>query len=93
MKGFKPDENPGIYYQDSTINFVQNITTPLLIEHGDLDRRAPYRQSLELVDKLKKYNKAFEYFHYANEEHGISRPDNFIDAYTRLQVWFEKYLK
>ena len=93
MKGFKPDENPEIYYQDSTINFVQNITTPLLIEHGDLDRRAPYKQSLELVDKLKKYKKDFEYFHYPNEEHGIRRPDNFIDAYTRLEGWFEKYLK
>lgn len=93
MKGFKPEENPAIYYQDSTVNFVDRINTPLLIEHGELDRRAPYPQSLELVDALKKHHKVFEYFHFPDEHHGIRRPDNFVNAYTRMEEWFDKYLK
>jgi dipeptidyl aminopeptidase/acylaminoacyl peptidase len=93
MKGYKPDENPEIYYQDSTVNFVDKINTPLLIEHGELDRRAPYPQSLELVEALKKHNKQFEYFHFPDEQHGIRRPDNFVNAYTRMEAWFDKYLK
>lgn len=93
MKGYKPDEDPQIYYQDSTVNFVDRISTPLLIEHGELDRRAPYPQSLELVEALKKHNKTFEYFHFPNEHHGIRNPDNFVAAYTRMEAWFDKYLK
>lgn len=92
MKGYKPDENPEIYRRNSTINLVQNITTPLLIEHGELDRRAPYAQSLELVEKLKENHKVFQFFSYPNEEHGIRNPDNFVDAYTRVEAWFTKYL-
>jgi dipeptidyl aminopeptidase/acylaminoacyl peptidase len=93
MKGFKPDENPAIYYRDSTVNFVDRITTPLLIEHGELDRRAPYPQALELVQALKKAGKQFEYFHFPNEHHGIRHPDNYVVAYTRMLAWFDKYLK
>jgi dipeptidyl aminopeptidase/acylaminoacyl peptidase len=93
MKGFKPDENHEIYYRNSTINFVQNVTTPLLIEHGEVDRRAPYSQSQELVEKLKQHHKVFEFFHYPNEQHGIRQPDNFVDAYSKAEAWFGKYLK
>jgi len=93
MKGYKPEENPAIYYRDSTVNFVDRITTPLLIEHGELDRRAPYPQSLELVDALTKSGKTFEYFHFPNEHHGIRNPDNYVNAYTRMEAWFDKYLK
>jgi dipeptidyl aminopeptidase/acylaminoacyl peptidase len=93
MKGNRPDEDPSLYYQDSTVNFVDKINTPLLIEHGELDRRAPYPQSLQLVEALKKNNKVFEYFHFPDEQHGIRRPDNYVNAYTRMEAWFDKYLK
>jgi dipeptidyl aminopeptidase/acylaminoacyl peptidase len=93
MKGYKPDENPALYFEDSTINFVHKITTPMLIEHGELDRRAPYTQSLQLLEELKKQNKTFEFFHFPDEQHGIRRPDNFVNAYTRMEAWFDRYLK
>jgi dipeptidyl aminopeptidase/acylaminoacyl peptidase len=93
MKGYKPDENPARYHADSTVNFVDKITTPMLIEHGKLDRRAPYPQSQQLVEALKKNNKTFEFFDFPDEQHGIRRPDNFVNAYTRMEAWFDKYLK
>jgi len=93
MKGYKPDEHPELYYKDSTINFVDKITTPMLIEHGKLDRRAPYPQSQQLIEVLKKNNKTFEFFDFPDEQHGIRRPDNFVNAYTRMEAWFDKYLK
>ncbi len=93
MKGFAPDENPALYHQNSTVNFVDKISTPLLIEHGELDRRAPYPQALELVEALKKHNRTFEFFHFPNEQHGIRHPDNFVNAYTRMEAWFDRYLK
>ncbi len=93
MKGFKPEENPEIYHMNSTINFVDQITTPILLEHGQLDRRAPFPQSKELVEALEKYHKTYEYFTFPDEQHGIRKPANYIVAYTRMEKWFDKYLK
>jgi dipeptidyl aminopeptidase/acylaminoacyl peptidase len=91
--GFRPEDNPEMYYRNSTINFLKDVNVPLLIEHGELDRRAPYSQALRLVEALKKEGKTYEFFHYPNEQHGIRRPDNFVDAYTRMEAWFAKYLQ
>jgi len=91
--GFRPEDNPEMYYRNSTINFIKDVNVPLLIEHGELDRRAPYSQALRLTEALKKEGKTFEFFHYPNEQHGIRRPDNFVDAYTKMEAWFDKYLK
>jgi dipeptidyl aminopeptidase/acylaminoacyl peptidase len=91
--GFRPEENPEMYYRNSTINFLKDVNVPLLIEHGELDRRAPYGQALRLVDALKKQGKTFEFFHYPDEQHGIRRPQNYVDAYTRMEAWFAKYLQ
>ncbi len=93
MKGFKPDEDPEIYRTNSTINFVDRINTPILLEHGMLDRRAPFAQSKELVAALEKYHKTYEYFTFPDEQHGIRKPNNYVVAYTRMEQWFDKYLK
>jgi dipeptidyl aminopeptidase/acylaminoacyl peptidase len=91
--GYRPEDNPDMYYRNSTINFLKDVNVPLLIEHGELDRRAPYSQALRLVDVLKKEGKTFEFFHYPDEQHGIRHPQNFVDAYSRMEAWFAKYLQ
>jgi len=91
--GYRPEDNPEMYYRNSTINFLKDVNVPLLIEHGELDRRAPYSQALRLVDALKKQGKTFDFFHYPDEQHGIRRPQNFVDAYSRMEAWFAKYLQ
>ncbi len=89
---YTPIENPELYARNSTVNYLDSINTPLLIEHGELDRRAPYSQALRITDALKKSNKTFEFFHYPNEMHGIHDPKNYVDAYTRMEKWFDLYL-
>jgi dipeptidyl aminopeptidase/acylaminoacyl peptidase len=91
--GFRPDENPDMYYRNSTINFLDKVNVPLLIEHGELDRRAPYSQALRLVAALQKEGKTYQFFHYPDEHHGIHNPRNYVDAYTRMEAWFAKYLR
>jgi dipeptidyl aminopeptidase/acylaminoacyl peptidase len=93
FEGYRPEENPDMYYRNSTINFLKDVNVPLLIEHGELDRRAPYSQALRLVETLKKQGKTLEFFHYPDEQHGIRRPKNYVDAYTRMEAWFVKYLQ
>jgi dipeptidyl aminopeptidase/acylaminoacyl peptidase len=93
FNNYTPLENPELYARNSTINYLDQINTPLLIEHGELDRRAPYSQARRITDSLTKANKTFEFFHYPNEQHGIHDPKNYVDAYTRMEKWFDHYLR
>ena len=93
FNNYTPLENPELYARNSTINYLDQITTPLLIEHGELDRRAPYSQAIRITDSLKKLGKTFEFLHYPNEQHGIQDPKNYVDAYTRMEKWFDDYLR
>jgi dipeptidyl aminopeptidase/acylaminoacyl peptidase len=43
-----PAEHPDWYAENSPHHFVDNITTPMLITHGNRDYRVPYSESLRL---------------------------------------------
>ena len=59
---YTPIENPELYARNSTVNYLDSINTPLLIEHGELDRRAPYSQALRITDALKNQTKRLSSF-------------------------------
>jgi dipeptidyl aminopeptidase/acylaminoacyl peptidase len=90
--GGLPDKRPEIYEKSSTILRFDAIEVPLLITHGELDNRAPYKNYELAVAELKKLGKAFESRSYAGEGHGFRNPDNQIDMYTRLENFFRHHL-
>jgi dipeptidyl aminopeptidase/acylaminoacyl peptidase len=89
--GGMPKERPEIYEKSSTILRFGAITAPLLITHGELDDRAPYKNYELAVAELKKLGKNFESRSYP-EGHGFRNPDNQIDMYTRLENFFRQHL-
>ncbi|HSC26446.1 MAG TPA: S9 family peptidase [Vicinamibacterales bacterium] len=90
--GGLPAERPEIYAKSNTIDRFANIRVPLLITHGELDDRAPYRNFELAVAELKRLGKDFEAKSYPNEGHGFRNPDNSIDMYTRVEQFFRKHL-
>lgn len=91
--GGSPDERPEIYAISNALSRVENVQTPLLIMHGEADVRAPFRQFELAVKILEEKGKIFDSKSYPNEPHGFRNPQNRIDMYTRLEQWFEKWLK
>lgn len=91
--GGSPEEKPDIYAISNALSRVHQVETPLLLMHGEADVRAPFHQFKLAVDILTKEGKVFESHSYPNEPHGFRNPMNRVDMYTRLQQWFEKYLK
>lgn len=87
-----PSHNPDAYRAGSPILDVAKIDRPLLICHGEVDRRVHPRQSEELVEELRRHDKAFEYFVYSGEGHGILHSNNLIHFYTRLERFLDWYL-
>ena len=71
---------------------IAYIDTPLLIMHGELDVRAPYRQFEIAVAELERHGKVFESRSYPGETHGL-RPAARIDMYGRAEEFFDRMLR
>ena len=94
-RGFAPGENAALYRRTLTIYHLDRIRQdlPFLVIHGQLDRRAPFQQSEQLVAALKARGNPVEFHSYPDEYHGFRRPQNRMHAYGALIAHFDKYLK
>lgn len=80
---------------NSPQTYVQNIQTPLMIFHGDVDLRTGVRQSELLYKSLKILGKPVEYVRYPEEGHELSRSGNIhrrMDRIGRIVEFFERYV-
>lgn len=84
-----------ILVRESPISYVQNITTPYIIFHGDNDRRTGFVQSEMLYRSLKALGRPVEYVRHPNATHEITRSgDNRqrIDQMLRTYEFFERWI-
>jgi dipeptidyl aminopeptidase/acylaminoacyl peptidase len=82
--------------RESPITYVQHITTPYIIFHGDNDRRTGFVESEMLYRSLKVLGRPVEYVRHPNATHEITRSgDNRqrIDQMLRTWEFFERWLK
>lgn len=82
----------GRYWDRSPISKVRNITTPVLLLHGDLDHRVSIANAREMWTALTTLQRTVEFVHYPRERHGFSEPNHRIDAARRTLAWFEEHL-
>lgn len=81
--------------RESPLNYVQNITTPYIIFHGDNDRRTGFVQSEQLYRSLKVLGRPVEYVRHPNGTHELTRSgDNRqrIDQLLRTWEFFERWI-
>lgn len=60
------------------------IHVPVLLAHGELDGRVPVKHAQEMRKALKKSGQPVEYVTYDWEGHGLAKPEDRLDFYTRL---------
>ena len=73
------------YRAGSPYHRLENVRVPLLIAHGELDKRVSPKQSEQLVGRLRRLGKTFEYVTYPTEAHGLLRAGPQLDFYRRLE--------
>lgn len=81
--------------KESPFNYVQNITTPYIIFHGDNDRRTGFVQSEMMYRSLKVLGRPVEYVRHPNATHEITRSgDNRqrLDQMLRTYEFFERWI-
>jgi dipeptidyl aminopeptidase/acylaminoacyl peptidase len=88
-------ENLQRYWERSPLAYVQNVTTPILILHGEQDLRCPQEQAEQWFVSLRRLGKTAEFVRFPEESHNLSRsgrPDRRLLRLGRIVEWFDRYL-
>jgi dipeptidyl aminopeptidase/acylaminoacyl peptidase len=88
-------EAKAVLQRESPLTYVQNITTPYIIFHGDNDRRTGFVEGEMLYRSLKVLGRPVEYVRHPNASHEITRSGNNrqrIDQMLRTWEFFERYI-
>lgn len=66
-----PDSNPTLWKSLSPLNYLKQIKTPVLLQHGTGDTTVPYVWSEELNADLTKLGKSVKFISYPNDTHNL----------------------
>lgn len=93
LQGAPPWENPDHYLQRSAYRKVKDVTTPLLIQVGESDRRVSPEQSIQFYEAVKGVGKApVKLVTYPGQGHGVSDPRLLRDLMRRNVEWFSYWM-
>jgi len=87
--------NPERQWDMSPLKYVDDIHTPLLLTHGEMDLRCPIHQAEELFGALRMLRRTVELVRFPEESHDLSRggrPDRRVERLNRIEGWFSRYL-
>ncbi len=82
--------------KESPITYVQNITTPYLIFHGENDLRTGVIQSEMMYKSLKVLGRQVEYVRHPGGTHELTRSGNNrqrVDQMLRAYEFFERFIR
>jgi dipeptidyl aminopeptidase/acylaminoacyl peptidase len=88
-----PWEDSASLIEHSAITHVQNVSTPLLIQHGENDFRVPISQAREFYKAFKELHKTVEFDIYPRGGHVNFEPPLEREYMLRNEKWFAKWLK
>lgn len=86
-------ESPLKYLENSPVFHIERAKTPLLILHNDQDDAVPWYQGIELFLALRRNGKEAYLFNYNGEFHGLRKRQNQKDYTSRMQQFFDHFLK
>jgi dipeptidyl aminopeptidase/acylaminoacyl peptidase len=98
--GFQAEERtyweaPEVYQQMSPFTYANNIKTPILLVHGEMDNNSgtfPI-QSERLYNAIKGHGGTVRYVVLPYESHGYSAKENILHLLWEQNQWLEKYVK
>jgi dipeptidyl aminopeptidase/acylaminoacyl peptidase len=98
--GFQAEERtywqaPEVYYNMSPFSFANQIKTPILLIHGEMDDNSgtfPI-QSERLYNAIKGHGGIVRYVQLPYEAHGYMAKENILHMLWEQNQWLEKYVK
>jgi dipeptidyl aminopeptidase/acylaminoacyl peptidase len=87
-----PDVRPERYEQWSPHRFVEQITSPMLVIHGDKDYRVPIGEGLRLWWDLQRAQVPSKFLYYPDEGHWVLKPGNAEVWYETVWAWLAEHV-
>jgi dienelactone hydrolase len=87
-------EGPGPHRHDqlSPVSYAANVTTPVLILHGEDDTNVPVGQAMYFHRALTQFGAEHELVIYPRENHEFTERAHQIDVLERVRSWFMHWL-
>jgi dipeptidyl aminopeptidase/acylaminoacyl peptidase len=87
-------EGPGPHRHDqlSPISYAANVTTPVLILHGEDDTNVPVGQATYFHRAITQFSTGHDLVIYPRENHGFTERTHQIDVLERVRSWFTRWL-
>ena len=85
-------DRPERYEQWSPHHFLDNISTPMLVVHGDKDYRVPVGEGLRLWWDLKRRDVESSYLYFPDEGHWVLKPGNARVWYETVWAWLATHV-
>ena len=92
LNGAPPFDDEQQYMERSAMRHVRNVTTPVLILHGEADVRTPISQSEQFFVALNRLGREAVFVRYPDQHHGFARLDFTVDRWRRTLGWFQHQL-
>ena len=92
----RPADSPDWYRERSPLTYAPNVTTPVLLMHGEADFRCPISQSEEYFVALRDRGKRVELVRFPGCAHPFiiaGHPKMRQEYYDRLVAWLNRYLR
>jgi len=86
-----PDKDPGAFLVFSAVMHSEDVTTPLLILHGDADERVPVYQGRELFEVLAARGKVVRMVMYPGSPHFPKVWEQRQDLFREIAAWLARY--
>ncbi|MFN2398623.1 MAG: prolyl oligopeptidase family serine peptidase [Gemmatimonadaceae bacterium] len=80
-------------WERSPIRNTHAVKAPLLLLHGESDRRVAISQSEEFFTALRRLGAPVEFVRYPREPHSFREPLHQVDRDRRIANWFDGHLK
>ncbi len=92
-QGSFPWNNRELYVEQSPVYNADEITTPLLLLHGDSDTNVPPGESDNMFTALKLLGREVEMVEFPGEDHWILDREKRYVWWDSILAWYDKWLK
>ena len=89
----QPYEDWTVYDDHSPLRFVQNVKTPVLLQHGQADIRVPFSQGIMFYNALKRRGVPVRFLVLPRQPHGPAEPSMILKTAQTNLSWMLHYLQ
>jgi dipeptidyl aminopeptidase/acylaminoacyl peptidase len=89
----QPYEDWAVYDEHSPLRFVQNVKTPVLMQHGEADIRVPFSQGLMYYNALKRRGVPVRFLVLPRQPHGPVESAMILKTAQTNLSWMLHHLK